>query len=182
VLHIFPVSVWQSNTGGLTQVPTDTNGARAPQKPPGPFNARNLEGPGSKSLLQKIRSRMSAHHASPEQSSHKEEPHPEGAHPTAASGEPAPVSGWWRPDEDPIPFQYLNKDKSRPCSAANRRCGRWSSPCRPQTAPHSTTEARNSHVIGFARETDCPQRNSPQASTALSLSPVQLNLRPFERV
>lgn len=33
---------------------------------------------------------------------------------TVTSGDPAPISGWWRPDEDPAPFRYLEQGESMP--------------------------------------------------------------------
>lgn len=32
----------------------------------------------------------------------------------AATGDHAPTSGWWRPDEDPQPFRYLQQGEIMP--------------------------------------------------------------------
>lgn len=57
---------------------------------------------------------MSALPANPKPSANKGRPHPEGLHLTAATGIPVPVSGWWRPDEDPAPFRYLKQGQITP--------------------------------------------------------------------
>lgn len=33
---------------------------------------------------------------------------------TATSGDPAPISGWWRPADDPMPFRYLEQGETVP--------------------------------------------------------------------
>ena len=33
---------------------------------------------------------------------------------TAATGDHAPISGWWRPDEDPEPFRYVQQGDLMP--------------------------------------------------------------------
>lgn len=32
----------------------------------------------------------------------------------AITGDLAPVSGWWRPDGDPVPFRYLEQGETMP--------------------------------------------------------------------
>ena len=38
----------------------------------------------------------------------------------AFTGEYAPVSGWWRPDADPVPFRYVPKGGIMPALEGNR--------------------------------------------------------------
>lgn len=33
---------------------------------------------------------------------------------TATSGDPAPISGWWRPADDPMPFRYIEQGETVP--------------------------------------------------------------------
>lgn len=33
---------------------------------------------------------------------------------TATSGDPAPISGWWRPAGDPMPFRYIEQGETMP--------------------------------------------------------------------
>lgn len=33
---------------------------------------------------------------------------------TAASGDPAPISGWFRPADDPLPFRYIGQGETVP--------------------------------------------------------------------
>lgn len=33
---------------------------------------------------------------------------------TATSGDPAPISGWWQPADDPMPFRYIEQGETVP--------------------------------------------------------------------
>lgn len=39
---------------------------------------------------------------------------------TAETGDHAPISGWWRPDEDPQPFRYLQQGEIMPTLGGSR--------------------------------------------------------------
>lgn len=38
----------------------------------------------------------------------------------AVTGVHAPESGWWRPEDDPHPFRYIQKGDVMPCLEGNR--------------------------------------------------------------
>ncbi len=42
---------------------------------------------------------------------------------TAATGHHAPTSGWWRPDDDPEPFRYIQRGEIMPSLEATQM--RW---------------------------------------------------------